>query len=90
MMASYKIEFEDQGQDLLRIECDAATGLITDCGPFHQRLYVGQGFKIKTDDLTKYRYVKWIDTDGKERTFRWPMVKLSLGRKVLCKVEATA
>lgn len=89
-MATYKIEFEDQGQDLLRIECDAVTGLITDCGPFHQRLYLDHGFKIKTNDLTKYRDVTWLDADGKERTFRWPMVKLSLDDKVLCKVEAAA
>ena len=47
-----KIEFEDQGQDMLWLEVDNETGLITDCGPYHHDLYANKDFWVELECIS--------------------------------------
>ncbi|KAB6717740.1 hypothetical protein [Roseobacter sp. TSBP12] len=79
----FDIEFEDQGQDLLRLSCNEVTGEITDAGPYHHKLYAdGQHF-VDVGQLKKNRFVSYRLRGGEYHEFRWPMVKLSLNGTVL-------
>ncbi|WP_226554818.1 hypothetical protein [Celeribacter naphthalenivorans] len=80
---TYEIKFEDQGQDLLRITCDEATGEIKSAGPYHNDHYAdGQHF-VDVGQLTDNRMVWYIGRDGSKQCFKWPMVKLSLNGETL-------
>lgn len=81
----YEIEFEDRGQDLLRLTCDAETGLITDAAPYHRRLYADGRHFVDVSQLGENRMVWFRNSSGAHRYFRWPMVKLSLGGSVLAR-----
>ncbi|MEO2038001.1 MAG: hypothetical protein ABGW90_04765 [Martelella sp.] len=83
MSERYDIEFEDQGQDLLRISCNAETGEITDAGPFHRALYVDGNHFVDIDQLIDNRIVHFRKGDGDDKYFRWPMIRLSLDGRVI-------
>lgn len=82
----YDIEFEDHGQDLLRLSCDAETGVITDAAPYHRRLYADGSHFVDVSQLEENRMVWFRDGSNAPRYFRWPMAKLSLGGSVLAQV----
>lgn len=76
-MQIFKIEFEDKGQDLLRLECDAETGVITDVGPFHRGIYADGNHFIDVSKLNDDRVVYVREGEGVWRTFNWLAVRLS-------------
>lgn len=82
---TYKIEFEDQGQDLLRLECDFETGEITAAGPYHHDLYADGRHFVDVDQLESNRMVHFRrDGDEEDHYFRWPMIRLTLDGETLC------
>lgn len=81
---TYKIEFEDQHQDLLRIQCDEKTGEITSAAPFHHDMYANGKHFVDVSQLMEDRIVHFTrEGEKKPRSFKWPMIKLSLNDKVL-------
>lgn len=85
----YKVEFTDEGQDLLWLIVDAKTGEITNCGPFHAGLYASQGCVVNLRKLTKCRLVHYR-RETRNLTFKWPMVRLSLDGEIICEVSDNA
>lgn len=85
----FRLDLEDHGQDLTWIECDAATGAVTDCGPFHQSLYVGKT-SIDVTSLRKDRTVRIKRGVGDFKSLNWPMVQLSQDGKVIRSMAAAA
>lgn len=80
---TFEIEFEDQGQDLLRLTCHEDTGEILSAEPYHGDLYVDGKHFVDVERLYEDRMVGCTNIDGQNRVFRWPMVKLSLNGDVL-------
>lgn len=79
----YEIDFEDQGQDVLQITCDAETGEIQSALPCHNALYAdGQHF-VDVKQLYNNRMVWFAGPSGTAQYFRWPMIKLSLDVETL-------
>lgn len=78
-----EIEFEDQGQDLLRMKCDEDTGEIVHVGPYHLDLYADGKHFVDLERLYEDRMVRYENPKGEINTFVWPMVKLSRNGDVL-------
>lgn len=80
---TYQIDFEDQGQDLLRITCDKNTGEILSAEPFHNDLYADGKHFVDVAQLFENRMVRFKNAGGSSLHFSWPMVKLSLDGETL-------
>ena len=85
---TYKIEFEDHGQDLLTISCDENTGEIIHAGPFHNAIYADGNHFIDVEKLYDNRMVWYARQNGKKHFFKWPMVKLERNGEIIA--DATA
>lgn len=70
-----KIEFKDQGQDILYLYIDT-DGTIRHCGPFHNRLY--QGSDCTNHSILEVGGRVMITGVGHDaRNFRWPIAAIS-------------
>lgn len=75
-----QINFEDMGQDLLRLVVDDETGLIRDCGPYHADLYAQGDHWVELESIEGGKGSFVFHYDGAEAhaekmgsTFRWPV-----------------
>lgn len=78
-----KIEFEDEGQDLLRLVVDDETGLIQDCGPYHADLYAQGDCWVELESIQGGAGSKVFYYSGAEgrankigQTFRWRVANI--------------
>lgn len=82
----YKIEFEDQGQDLTRLTVDEKSGVITDAGLLSW-LYANGNYTVDTSKLEDNRMVHHSRDNGPVNTFRYPMVRLELNGELLAEAH---
>lgn len=78
---SYRIEFEDHGQDLTRLVVNPDTGVIESAGLLDW-LYADGSCVVEIDKLTEDRMVHYIQY-GTRRTFKYPMIRLEQDGELL-------
>lgn len=86
----YKIEFEDQGQDLLRLTCDEETGEILSAEPFHHNRYADGRHFVNVSMLQSHRMVSYQNPDDETVFFKWPMARLFLNGELLASTDQGA
>ena len=79
---AYEIEFEDKGQDLLRLTVDEDTALITDSGLLSWEFATGR-YEVIVGDLLVDRVVHFRKDGGEVQSFNYLMAKLSRNGEVL-------
>jgi hypothetical protein len=83
---NYDIEFEDKGQDLLRITCKEDTGEIIDAGPFHRDIYADGAHFVDVAQLRTNRMVHFRNPETDDTFFKWLMIELKHGGETVLKV----
>lgn len=82
---TYKIEFEDKGQDLTRLEVREDTGEILDAG-LCSRLYADGNHHVIVGDLLIDRVVRFRRDGGEVSSFNYLMTKVSRDGEILASV----
>lgn len=78
-----QINFEDIGQDLLRLVVDDETGLIRDCGPYHADLYAQGDCWVELESVqggagSEVFYYRGAEdrVNKMGKAFRWPVASI--------------
>ncbi|QSW90728.1 hypothetical protein J0383_07930 [Flavobacterium endoglycinae] len=73
-MATIKVNFEDQGQDLLYFVIDSTSLVVTEAGPFHNDIYKDSQVKSQ---VIEGRYITINNQYGIQQ-IKYPIIKIDV------------
>ena len=78
-MATIKVNFEDQGQDLLFFVVDTTTLIVTEAGPYHNDIYKDSQVKSQ---IIEGRFITIKNEYGIQQ-IKYPITNIELYEKVI-------